>query len=115
MRYWGVLLVFLFGCNSKNTELPPADLIEKDLLIETIIDLEIMEAYYEQVHKRPKVYRKTLDSASNQILREKGLDKNQMESTLAYYSNTPDSLYQLYEAALDTINNMVNFNKNKNQ
>ncbi len=115
MKYLGFILVFIFSCSSNHQVSPPADLIKKDLLIETIIDLEVMEAYYEQIHKRPQVYKTTLDSASNQILREKGLTKVQLESTLAYYSAMPDSLYQLYEATLDSVNNMVNFNKNKHQ
>ncbi|MFK8039478.1 MAG: DUF4296 domain-containing protein [Crocinitomicaceae bacterium] len=107
-----IVIMLLFGCTEKTTSHVPDDLIPQKEFIALLIDLEIMEAYYEQVHKRPQLYKTTVDSASRLILAEKGISEKQLENTLEYYSSMPDTLYNLYEIALDSINSMVNKNKN---
>lgn len=106
-------IILLISCHEKGESDVPDDLLEKETFIGVMIDLEIMEAYYEQIHKRPQLYKTTLDSASRQLLEEKGVTELQLKRSLDYYSAMPDSLYLMYEKALDSINSMVNNNKKK--
>ncbi|MDX1349502.1 MAG: DUF4296 domain-containing protein [Putridiphycobacter sp.] len=113
-RFFGILsLLMCLSCESDETTVKPLNLIPKSTLIPLMIDLEIMEAYYEQVHKRPNIYKTTLDSASRTILRNYNVTSADLEASLEYYSAMPDSIYLLYEETLDSINSMVINNKNK--
>ena len=83
-RISGFLLVlFMLGsCSEANKQPVQDDIIPKPLLIKVMIDLEIMEAYYEQVHKRPQIYKTTLDSASKEVLRSNGVTEVQLRQSL---------------------------------
>ncbi len=106
-----LILVMLFlGCETPTVTEVPTDLIPRDQLIGIIIDLETLEAYYEQTHKRPTVYKDALDSACSVLLYDKGVTKQQLETSIAYYSFYPDSIFSLYESTLDSANSLVNTN-----
>ncbi len=107
------LLSMITSCKDQVEMRNNENLIPRELLIKVLIDLEIMEAYYEQVHKRPPIYKTTLDSASRQILIEYDITEKQLKNTLTFYSESPDSLYALYEQTLDSINSMVIKSKNQ--
>ncbi|MFK8044614.1 MAG: DUF4296 domain-containing protein [Crocinitomicaceae bacterium] len=113
MKYFlGIVIALLsLSCGGEDIESVPNDLIPKQDLTALLIDLEIMEAYYEQVHKRPNLYKKTLDSASRRIMADHGILETQLKSTLNYYSLKPDSLFLLLESALDSLNSKVIKNK----
>ena len=112
MKYISVILLLLVMSCAPDTEIAvPTDLIPSDQLISITIDLETVEAYFEQVHKKPLLYRDALDSSTSLVLKEHGVTREQLESSLDYYIACKDSIYLLYEAALDSVNNTVNSNK----
>lgn len=108
-----IIVLIAFSCRNQGPSSKPENLIPRQEFISLLIDLEIMEAYYEQIHKRPNLYKTTLDSASRQILFENNFTEEQLKSTLNYYSAQPDSLYLLYEETLDSLNSLVIKNKNQ--
>ncbi len=108
----GILFCLLcLSCEEKKEMTAPDDLIEKNKLISVIIELETLEAYYEQIHKRPVVYKDALDSSCALVLTDYGITKEQLEKSIDYYSFYPDSIFTLYESTLDSINTLVNLNK----
>lgn len=110
----GIIIVLMVcSCEEQSENKPPENLIPRQDLISIMIDLEIMEAYYEQVHKRPNIFKTTLDSASRTILYENNVTENQLKESLNYYSSMPDSLFVLYEEALDSLNSLAVSKKNK--
>ena len=114
MKYWYIITLFLLGsCNTSSEVERPIDLIPKEDLISIIIDLETLEAYFEQVHKRPVLYKNALDSSSKMVLKNKGYNLSQLESSLNYYAHFPDSIYNIYEVSLDTVNSLVNTYKSE--
>ena len=106
-------MVLMVSCAEKVDTFDDSNVLPRPMLINILIDLEIMEAYYEQTHKRPQIYKTTLDSSSRAVLENYGVTEEQLRYTLDHYSQSPDSLYALYEEALDSINSMVIQNKNK--
>lgn len=107
-----IFILVLVSCQNEQQRAVPDDLLPENEFISLLIDLEIMEAYYEQVHKRPILYKTTLDSASRQIIADHNTTEVALKNTMNYYSAMPDSLFYLYEKALDSINTMVITNKN---
>lgn len=105
-----IICILLIGCEAPLVTPVPDDLIPRDTLIGIIIDLETLEAYYEQTHKRPTVYKDALDSACSILLYDKGVTKKQLETSIEYYSFYPDSIFALYESTLDSANSLVNIN-----
>jgi len=109
MKFFGLLIcIVLLSCEAKRETAIPDNLILKKDLISIIIELETVEAYFEQVHKRPLLYKDALDSSCLVVLQKYGVTKPQLESSIDYYSFYPDSIFSIYEATLDTVNNMVN-------
>ncbi|WP_027419501.1 DUF4296 domain-containing protein [Crocinitomix catalasitica] len=113
MKYLIILSVsFLFACGGeKEPEFDPG--IPKEKLIDLIVDLQILESQYQRKFSRVEIYRDALDSASTFVFEDYGVTKSQFENAMAIYSAESDSIYLLYEAALDTISFRINIEQTK--
>lgn len=99
------LALFFFSCGNQEDEINiPDSIVEKGDLISMIVELEILEAHYQRQFSRVDLYRNSLDSSSQLIFEDHGVTKQAYEESISYYSNIPDSLFVIYEAALDSIN-----------
>ena len=77
-------------------------------MIPLIVDIQILEEHYHRIYVNPEIYHDALDSASEHIFIAHGVSKSQFETSLGYYATQTDSLFGIYEAALDTINFRIN-------
>ncbi|HIP37571.1 MAG TPA: DUF4296 domain-containing protein [Crocinitomix sp.] len=111
MKYTFVVIFFLlsFSCSNsqKSTETPPV-LLEREELIDLIVDIQLLESHYHTLYKRPEIYANALDSASFYIFKKHNTTKEIYKSNILYWTKQPDTLYHIYEAALDTVNNRIN-------
>lgn len=94
----------LCACGGETVEELPAGVLEKEELIPLIVDLQVLESHFQRTFGRVDVIRDALDSSSIEIFEDHGTTKTAFENSLDYYSTVPDTLYSIYEAALDTIN-----------
>ena len=98
------ILVFLaLSCGSAPIQQKPTGVLEKEEIIPLIVDLQILESHFQRQFARIDLYRDALDSSSVSIFENHEISKETFESSIDYYSSTPDSLYSIYEAALDSI------------
>lgn len=103
------LFIFLLSACENATEADvPAILIKKDKLISVIVDLQILESHFQRQFSRVDLYRDALDSSSNLIYESHNITKNEFKESIDYYATYPDSLFIIYEAALDTISYRIN-------
>jgi Domain of unknown function (DUF4296) len=98
------ILFFLTSCKSEVSDVAPAELISADKMISLIIDLQILETHYNRLFQQPQLYKNALDSASSFVFEKHNVTKSQFDSSYTYYSNEPNTIYGIYEAALDSIN-----------
>ena len=77
-------------------------------MIVLICDVQILESHYYNRFQRENVYANALDSATFFIFEKHGVTKESFEENLYYYALQPDTLFSIYESALDTINNEIN-------
>jgi hypothetical protein len=104
-----LFLLFAASCGNKaQKEKLDFPLLKKQELIPIIVDLQILEGHYQRKFSRIDLYRDALDSASQSIFKEYKVSQETFEKNLDYYGNYPDSLYDIYETALDTINMRLN-------
>ena len=68
------------------------------------MDLQILESHFQRQFARVDLYRESLDSSSVSIFDDHGITKADFVESLTYYSTQADTLFLIYEAALDTIN-----------
>lgn len=103
------LLFFMHSCGQQ-VEPQPADfpVLKQEKLIPIIVDLQILEGHYQRKFSRIDIYRDALDSASQSIFQKHQISQEVFEKNLDYYGNYPDSLFSIYESALDTINLRLN-------
>lgn len=108
MKKWLAIAGFtLMACSSQETK-EPEFLIPKSDFIPLIVDLQILQEHYHHLFVRPDIYRDALDSASYFVFENYGATKQRFDQTLVYYSTKTDTLYAIYEAALDTLNFRIN-------
>ena len=106
-----LLMVIVISCNQNKKLEQPKPLLTKPQLIDVIVDIQILESYYANKYQRPEVFANALDSASFFIFKNHNISKPIFQYNLQYYVNLEgDSLFSVYEAALDTINNRINLN-----
>lgn len=98
------------ACQSEKEIEQPKVLLGKADLISVIVDVQILESHYQSLFQRKEVYANALDSATYFIFEDHGINKSIFKENLDYYSEMPDTLFVIYESALDTINNRINSN-----
>jgi len=99
---------FILGCESKQPIEQPSILLNKSQLIGVIVDVQILESHYNNMFQRKQVYANALDSATYFVFENHNINKSIFKENLKYYSHQPDTLFGIYESALDTINNRIN-------
>ena len=100
----GLSFLALFSCESewdKNEYVEP-DIAREDF-IPVLVDLHVIESHYHRLYSRPDIYKEALDSASEEIFNEHGISRTEYRTALEMYSYSSDTIYKIYEAALDTI------------
>jgi hypothetical protein len=111
MKFWIALILFLFSfsCSNKQEgDNKPNVMLSKLELIDLIIDVQLLESQYHSLYQRPEVYANALDSSTYYIFKNHNTTKQIYKDNLLYWTNQPDSLYSIYEAALDSVNNRIN-------
>lgn len=102
----GLIALLVLSCQ-RGPEAPierPKDLISTERLIEVIIDLQVLESHYQRQFQRPGTYQKALDSASYFVFERHKVTEDQFERSYEYYAMDVNSMFQIYEAVLDTVN-----------
>ncbi|MBL7897281.1 MAG: DUF4296 domain-containing protein [Crocinitomicaceae bacterium] len=94
----------MFSCRAEESHVAPSNLIPADKMISLIIDLQILETHYSRLFQQPQNYRTALDSASTFVFKKHLVTKPQFDSSFTYYSHESNTIYGIYEAALDSIN-----------
>lgn len=112
MKIYLYIAIFLLiiGCDSEKPIEKPAVILDKAKLISVIVDVQILESHYQAMFQRKEVYANALDSATYFVFENHQINKSIFEDNLKYYSEYPDTLFTIYESALDTINNRINSN-----
>ena len=73
----------------------------------------MLESHYQRNYQNPDYYKDALDSASFTVFDNYQTTRDIFESSYDYYSLNIDSIYYIYEAALDTINIRVSNDQQK--
>jgi hypothetical protein len=97
----------LISCGNEEAKVAAPEVLGKPDLISVMVDLQVLEAHFHRMYIRPDRYSKALDSSSFYIFRDHHTSKAQFEQSLLYYSAVPDSMFRIYESALDSVNQRV--------
>jgi hypothetical protein len=98
------LCLFLAACTEAEAPTPPEDLISKEVLVPLIVDLEVLEQHFHRLYMRPDAYAGALDSSSFYVFESYGVTRDAFRNSINYYCQDADSLFVIFESALDTIN-----------
>ena len=100
----GLTIISLTSCES---EWDIDNYVEPDIpreeFIPVLVDLHVIESHYHRLYSRPDIYKDALDSASQVIFDKHGVTREEYSTALEMYSYSSDTIYKIYEAALDTI------------
>lgn len=103
-----ICMLLLLSCGGNSAEELPTAILEREALIPVIVDLQVLESHYQRQFARVDLYRDALDSSSQMIFKDHGISKTQFSNSLNYYATQPDTLFIIYEAALDSIKFRMN-------
>lgn len=103
-----LFILILSACGSETVKPIPEGVLQKEELIPVIVDLQILESHFQRNFARIDLYRDALDSSSASVFTNRGITKEMYTSSIKYYAQEPDTLYLIYEAALDTLNFRLN-------
>ena len=106
-----VATLFLFSCGGEEVYVLPQGILEKEEIIPIIVDLQVLESHFQRNFARTDLYRDALDSSSVSVFENHGTSKQTYTESLIYYAEMPDTLFSIYEAALDTVNFRLNMIK----
>lgn len=85
------VLIFLSGCNKR----PDYVISEKDM-VSLMVDMQIAEAYSDQESGGPNLNEKKSE-LSNSVLKQHGITREQLDTTLAWYGRNLDEYKDLYQ------------------
>lgn len=98
------VLIALASCGGTEGEVIPDGVISKDKFIPLLVDLQVLESHFQRQFSRIDLYRDALDSSSLFIFEDHATTKKDFVTSLNFYASQPDTLFLIYEAALDTLN-----------
>ena len=98
------ICLLITTCTEVEAPTQPENLISKEVIVPLIVDLKVLEQHFHHLYLRPDVYAGALDSSSFYIFQSYGVTREAFSSSLNYYSQDADSLFLIFESALDTIN-----------
>lgn len=109
-RKWLLISLFTVSCGSAETDVQNEghEHLSSAQMIPLIVDLQIIQEHYHNLFVRPDIYHDALDSASFFVFEKHHTTKEEFNQSLTYWSGMPDTLYAIYEAALDTVNFRIN-------
>ncbi|MCH2233420.1 MAG: DUF4296 domain-containing protein [Crocinitomicaceae bacterium] len=100
----GISFLALISCDSDQSR---NDYVEPDIarenFIPVLVDLHVIESHYHRMYSRPDIYKQALDSASQIIFDKHEITREEYSTALEMYSYSSDTIYKIYEAAMDTI------------
>jgi ABC-type phosphate transport system ATPase subunit len=105
-----LVFVVLISCGGEVEPIKPSVLLNKQDMVSVLVDVQLLESHYHNKFQRPNVYANALDSATQLVFTQHGISKQIFKDNLSYYSLNQDSLFKMYESALDTVNNRINSN-----
>lgn len=106
-------ILFSVSCSSESEpQGPPSDILSKEKMIPLMVDLKVLEQHYHRLYVRPDVYSSALDSASTFVFSDHGTTKDVFTKSVDYYTKDVNGIFDIYEAALDTINLRVSGGNN---
>jgi hypothetical protein len=100
----------LASCGREPVEDLPDNVLQREVFIPVLVDLQILESHFQRQFARIDLYRDALDSSSRFIFEDHGVTKDMFTATVNYYATQPDTLFVIYEAALDSIKFRTNAN-----
>ena len=98
----------LTACSGQNEPQSLPNLIEREKFIPLLVDLQVLESHYHRMFNRPDKYHDALDSASSLVFNKYGVTKKNFEDSFNFYATNVDTIFAIYEAALDSINFRMN-------
>jgi|GEM_PF-2182155 len=102
---WGV-----FSCETEVEPTKPAVFLTKNELTTILVDVQLLESHYHNRYQRPNVYANALDSATQIVFKKHSVTKEIFKANLTFYALNQDSLFSMYEGALDIVNDKINSN-----
>lgn len=103
-----LFILVLSACGDESPKPIPEGILKKEELIPVIVDLQILESHFQRNFARIDLYRDALDSSSASVFTDRGITKEMYTASIKYYAEEPDTLFLIYEAALDTLNFRLN-------
>jgi hypothetical protein len=99
LPYIWILLLSSCALEPKETE-APKDLIPQDSMILLVHDLAILESHIQQKYIQLERYAKIMRMSGDSLLSKNNISRQRYESSLLYYSKSPEILNAIYDSVL---------------
>ena len=96
-----IISFIILGCQSGMQK--PEDLIPKNKLINILVDIHIHDAVISDLMRKDLLVKQAIPEYYDQVLSEYQITKEQLESTLDYYSIKKEKLTMVYEQVVDSL------------
>lgn len=97
------LIFFVLILTSCYTSEKPDVLPEEKMLL-LMEEIYLIENHYQMTFGSPSVYKSTLDSSYQLILKENGVTQKQYEESFSYYASQPEIMLNLQERLIERLN-----------
>jgi hypothetical protein len=97
------LIFFVLILTSCYTTEKPDVLPEEKMLL-LMEEIYLIENHYQMTFGSPSVYKSTLDSSYQLILKENGVTQKQYEESFSYYASQPEIMLNLQERLIERLN-----------
>ncbi|MEZ4938916.1 MAG: DUF4296 domain-containing protein [Crocinitomicaceae bacterium] len=101
-----ILVFFIFSACREEKEKTPENLIPQEEFTSLLVDIQLMESYCLDTYVRPDIYNELLQHSIDSLLKVKGRNIQEYETSFDYYAQHPQIMFQIYEKVLEEINTM---------
>lgn len=96
------LIFLMFSCQQDST---PKGIVEKEKMINMIVDFQITDSYLNQVYNQDTM-KMQAHTRYNYIFKKYGVDSATFSRSLSYYSRHTEEFNKMFNGVLDSLNKM---------
>lgn len=97
------LILLAFACTDRSR---PEDLIERDAMIELMVDVQIAEALYSGTYQTKEGNVLNYADVFNPVYEKHGVSRQQFEKSLEWYTQDLDEITEMYDEVIERLNRM---------
>jgi hypothetical protein len=100
MNRFLIFLLLIAACTTNESP----NVLPKEKMLHLMEEIYLLENHYQMTYGSPSVYKASLDSSFQRVLKENGVTLKQFEESFSYYAEQPEEMLHMQQQLIENLN-----------